>query len=215
MLRNMRPAGNIRGAQAASAPAPSTWPGDPQQPRAHRGPVGWVHVCSWTGGLRESQAPFRHQEWREHWFSSEAGLYGNLQMLQDSSTSAPFPCLYFYLFSPCRVPRMLPLAVVTDMRLGWEQSETDGNDLLEDAWHGGAARAVCALAPPLPVAHLQGPHPYGPAEESATPSLHPGWCPRCPPREGSRPQADMLFHSQNRLCILYSVPDISTPVRHI
>lgn len=63
--------------------------------------------------------------------SPKPGLYGNLQIVQCFSPSAPFPTS---IFISSHVPRMQLLAVATDTGLGWEQSETDGKDLLEESW---------------------------------------------------------------------------------
>lgn len=89
--------------------------------------------------------PLLCQECEEHYFPPKSGLYGNLKMVQNSSISTPFPCRYFYLFSLYHVHRMLPLAVATDTRLGWEQSETDGKDLLEESRNIGAGIHVPSL----------------------------------------------------------------------
>ena len=69
-----------------------------------------------------------------------------------NSTFQPLGSFPTSIFISFHVPRMQLLSVSIDTRLGWEQSETDGKDLLEESWQeelGG--RCVlwlhCALWP--------------------------------------------------------------------
>lgn len=63
---------------------------------------------------------------KKHYFSPKLGLHASLKMVQNPSVSSSLPSLYFCLVSLGLVHGILPLAAVTDVRLGWEQSETDG-----------------------------------------------------------------------------------------
>ena len=60
----------------------------------------------------------------KHYFSPKLDLYASLKMVQNPSVSS-LRSLYFCLVSLSLVHGILPLAAMTDVSLGWEQSETD------------------------------------------------------------------------------------------
>lgn len=100
------------------------------------------------------------------------------------------------------------------MRLGWEQSETDGKDLLEASWQeelGGRCVFWLHCSPwhdsKALVRMGEESHHALPASGSVMP--------RCPSNKANYFSASMLFNLKKCSHTLYSTPNISTPILHI